>query len=741
MSKNEFTISLNVENIGPHFDSNKINFSHEVESNKAIFYAVNGTGKSFISRTFRLTELPDTTPNDLLTLEKNNGSLSFGIKNNESVKQLSIHLERGKVANINNDLGLIFHTFNSDYVEDNIKPNNYSPNGNIEGYILGKTQIDLSAEKAQEAKLVTELELLNKAIEKSINQAKNDLRSAGVVSNTNEMSLISRIELEKHKTFEDVLTYEQTLEQLEKLRTIPENIADISIPKFDIDTSYLSEIIDEFNTAYSKSAWDEEFVKYYKENREFIENGLDIISPNNTACPFCQRPFDEQALRLIKLYSDYRTDKEAQTIAKLDSYIKKLRSIIKAIENGNNQIGNAQAQLTKLKGYFPSLVDYNLDSVDIGGEHLKYFTDICELLNAKIDNLVLTFDNGKDKVKLLEKYLYTVQTIYKNNASIIEAINRTKNDTNQERLNLRRKLCKAKYLECGIALKDKFTQASILQSKLNELRNSIREKEEQVKVSKRDKVYSTLTSFLNLFFDGKYTIDKESFQIRFLGNTVGPNASRILSDGEKSIVAYCYYLSTTHLLVEREFDYDKLFFIIDDPISSMDFHYVYMVAQSLRDIKNTFGITSHERIWVFTHNMEFLSIITRNHILEKAFVITPGKIDKIDSRLLMPYESHLTDIVRIARREALPTHTTANSIRHVIETVCQFEYPELGIENYISSDEILSKNAYIYSICQDLSHGKLRNQPPYSADILISACDTIVEFMNSKYKGQIDAIK
>lgn len=254
-------------------------------------------------------------------------------------------------------------------------------------------------------------------------------------------------------------------------------------------------------------------------------------------------------------------------------------------------------------------------------------------------------------------------------------------------------------------------------------------------------MYSTLTSFLNLFFDGKYTIDKESFQIRFLGNTVGPNASRILSDGEKSIVAYCYYLSTTHLLVERESDYDKLFFIIDDPISSMDFHYVYMVAQSLRDIKNTFGITSHERIWVFTHNMEFLSIITRNHILEKAFVITPGKIDKIDSRLLMPYESHLTDIVRIARREALPTHTTANSIRHVIETVCQFEYPELGIENYISSDEILSKNAYIYSICQDLSHGKLRNQPPYSADILISACDTIVEFMNSKYKGQIDAIK
>ena len=44
-------------------------------------------------------------------------------------------------------------------------------------------------------------------------------------------------------------------------------------------------------------------------------------------------------------------------------------------------------------------------------------------------------------------------------------------------------------------------------------------------------------------------------------------------------------------------------------------------------------------------------------------------------------------------------------------------------------------------ICQDLSHGGIRTQPPYTEDVLIHACDTVVAFMTEKYSGQIDAIK
>ena len=54
MAEKKFTVAMDVENIGPHYGVNKLTFSEAVDSNKTIFYATNGTGKSFISRAFRL---------------------------------------------------------------------------------------------------------------------------------------------------------------------------------------------------------------------------------------------------------------------------------------------------------------------------------------------------------------------------------------------------------------------------------------------------------------------------------------------------------------------------------------------------------------------------------------------------------------------------------------------------------------------------------------------------------------
>lgn len=70
MANNKFSIQLSINNIGPHYAANRIEFSDEINSNKAIFFATNGTGKSFISRAFRLTSLEkqNLIANDLLTI-------------------------------------------------------------------------------------------------------------------------------------------------------------------------------------------------------------------------------------------------------------------------------------------------------------------------------------------------------------------------------------------------------------------------------------------------------------------------------------------------------------------------------------------------------------------------------------------------------------------------------------------------------------------------------------------------
>lgn len=737
----KFTVSLKIENIGPHFGTNIINETKEVESNKAIFYAANGTGKSFISRSFRLAELPPHLCDDLLTLGQSTAKFTFAITTNLDNKEVSVNLERGKIPSITNTSNLIFHVFNSDFVEDNIKPNHYTPDNNIDGYILGKTQIDLSEEKAKESALTVEIKDLERIIDSEISSAKQELHNKGVTSNTTELSLFTKENLKNPPQMNSVGTFADILTQLDKLSRVPESLDDIQQIRLDINTDFFESATTILTTSYPPSTWDEEFVKYYKKNKNFIEHGLVKVNSGALTCPFCKRTFDEDALKLIKLYNEYKNNRESQTIADLDSYQKKFYTLLDNLKCYNQQVVRAKKQLEQIKEYYPSLLDYNLCEIEISEITEQTFDPISNLIEKKIDDLTLSCEEITEYLKLLKLYFDSAKHTDNNNRSIIDAANRTKNSIKAERLTLRRKLCKAKFSECSSALKVSYEKQELKLKELQELRQSIREKEEQCKISKKEKVYSTLTAALDLFFNGKYTIDKDTFQIRFLGNTIGQQASHILSDGEKSIVAYCYYLATTHLLIERESDYDKLFFIIDDPISSMDFHYVYVVAQSIRDIKNTFNITTHERIWVFTHNLEFFSIVTRNHILNTAYSLKPGKIETINAKLLMPYESHLSDIVKISRKEIAPNHTTANSIRHVLETICKFEFPDKGIESYIAENPILSNDACIFSICQDLSHGGIRTQPPYTEDVLIHACDTVLAFMTEKYSGQIDAIK
>lgn len=186
MPDRKFSIKLDVDNIGPHYDAKKIAFTDEVDSNKAVFFATNGTGKSFVSRTFRLmaTEKQAKLADELLTMGKHSGGLSFSIINDADTKKLTVSIERGKAPTVVNDTGLIFHVFNGDFVEENIKTRHYTPDGDIEGYILGKTQIDLSAERDQEMQLQNEIKDINKAIDANIERAKKELRDQGVQGST-----------------------------------------------------------------------------------------------------------------------------------------------------------------------------------------------------------------------------------------------------------------------------------------------------------------------------------------------------------------------------------------------------------------------------------------------------------------------------------------------------------------------------------------------------------------------------
>ena len=74
----------------------------------------------------------------------------------------------------------IFHLFNSDFVDENVRPNDYNPQKDITGYILGRNQIDLTSEKYQVKELEAELLSIKADIQQRIKEALAELKRYGV---------------------------------------------------------------------------------------------------------------------------------------------------------------------------------------------------------------------------------------------------------------------------------------------------------------------------------------------------------------------------------------------------------------------------------------------------------------------------------------------------------------------------------------------------------------------------------
>lgn len=134
---------LKLKGFGP-FET-QLDWSMSAGSAKVAIYAGNGQGKSTISRLFRLVENPHMfCPKDLITRGLTKGTFSFTVGNGSSTMR---NIEIDSCTGIVDQLGYLFHVFNSDYVRDNLQNSSYSPSGDIEGAIVGKSNIDLSNER------------------------------------------------------------------------------------------------------------------------------------------------------------------------------------------------------------------------------------------------------------------------------------------------------------------------------------------------------------------------------------------------------------------------------------------------------------------------------------------------------------------------------------------------------------------------------------------------------------------
>lgn len=131
----------------------------------------------------------------------------------------------------------------------------------------------------------------------------------------------------------------------------------------------------------------------------------------------------------------------------------------------------------------------------------------------------------------------------------------------------------------------------------------------------------------------------------------------------------------------------------------------------------------------------------------KGFSLYNGKINELKFSIL-PYFHHLLDVYNVYMSENEKInhpHTILTSIRYIIETMQNFQYPckRKNSENPFIKQIWKDKSNEIFKIINDGSHGSIIGDKIHSNEIIFLACKELVKFMESNevFKNQITYVK
>ncbi len=186
------------------------------------------------------------------------------------------------------------------------------------------------------------------------------------------------------------------------------------------------------------------------------------------------------------------------------------------------------------------------------------------------------------------------------------------------------------------------TEAGTAATTYNDAEKEIRDAEAEVqalsaKLKDERKGAERVNSLLNNFFghdgiklEARDGADKASVKFEI---TRDGKAAYNLSEGECSLIAFCYFMAK---LEEPESKGKDLIIYIDDPISSLDGNHIFFMfslIESLiaKPIKNADRSNSYryKQLFISTHNLDFLKYLKRLSIPTKKIPVGEGKTKSV----------------------------------------------------------------------------------------------------------------
>ena len=593
--------------------------------------------------------------------------------------------------------------YNKKFIQENFKNSN-----EIKGiFTLGEEQIDIEENIRQLSETLKDKEkkLLgyqNKANETSINLKseknnfddicwhflKNDIKDfkeflIGFMKSKEKFSQKCLDEYERYYDYLDTLSIDYNiLKEKYSLVTSKTSITYELIDYIDlieVDKYNTSDLLTKVITGSNETPFST-FIDFLN-NSDWVKQGINFIDKSEHTCPFCQQPLSNDILENLRSFFDRSYEIELNKLKNLYSEYQKLTSKINSyieviIKKEFNFTAHAQ-----LKVFFERLKTL----IELNNEKLKY----------KLNN-----PSQKVKIESISPLLQDINNVFRDYNERIDSNNRIVNNRQQEFdsykelfwkytiLNLKDKI--QTYKKKSNGLNKAFTHINSIILEIKEEINKLDSKIKTLEASTTN-IKSTI-QFINKTlrsFDFKGFYIKENSKGTYkLVRDDETSVMDSLSEGEYNFITFLYFYYLVYGSHEKTGITSSKIIVIDDPVSSLDNHVLFIVSNLVKKIRddcreNKNGII---QLFIFTHNTYFHKEITflgsRDHYGKNEVFF--GILNKKDNQtILTPYDKNpINSSYQLMWKELNSpniSHTTCyNTMRRILE----YYFNIIGANNY-----------------------------------------------------------
>lgn len=337
-------------------------------------------------------------------------------------------------------------------------------------------------------------------------------------------------------------------------------------------------------------------------NGDWVKDGFDkYILQDSQTCPFCQSNTITPKFKSdLENYFDKTYENKIKEIEKLNDEYQNLFSNISNIETFYRRdiLDSKDLEFEKLYSQVKSKLEENIRKIqekikepskkielEKTEELFQNLNNYLKQIQQKIIEFNSKLENPEDEREKLEKQFWEFAIFEKK-----EIIEKYKKDKNEKEINKE--------------ILDK--ENKTIKDDIQTIENTIKEKQKEVINIQEavDKINNYLKDLGILSFYIKVQDDEKQEYIIVREGENKPSF-KTLSEGEKTLISFLYFLQLCQGKKEKdEAILDKII-VIDDPISSLSFNYVYNIAQLIKEIFLRNKDSSYEQIFILTHHLYF----------------------------------------------------------------------------------------------------------------------------------------